>query len=326
MVVQRAVFAVLGEPYCLWEVDRRKRNLDFLAGIDANYFDFVARSHLDHLDKEEDRQHAAMGLRIAYYHGTETLFSLIGAMLQAPDCVYAWLAKCQTGDLRTLVESISQGREHFLVRVNLDEISWDRIAKAVHAYSNSDETKARRTGELFGQFWGRLAHEFVRGPYVKEYNSIKHGFRVRPGGFGVAIGLEKEYGVSPPQEKIETIGHSDFGSTFYLLEQVGEQSKKNRSYRSRRNSVNWSAKGTVSALQLISMSIANVVSASKILNGVPPTETQFVRPSEDIDFETPWEQMPDVPSATFDYVILDEEVVVATRKQLLDAWTNSGSR
>ncbi len=318
--VQPTLFAVLREPYCLWDVDVEERNRHFLAGLDPGYFDFFVRSVSGCEQGEENAQRIAISLRLAYYHATETLFSLIGALLQAPRCVYAWLAKCQPGNLRTLVEGISAGSKGLLLQVKLPELSWDRIARGVHICSSADPAKAKRTGELFGRFWSMLGWEFLRDEHLKEYNSIKHGFRVRPGGFSLAVGLEKEYGVPAPAEEMQSLGGSEFGSTFYVLERIAGESSKNRSYRSRRSSVNWSLEGTALALQITSMSIGNVLSALRILNGTPPGAIRFTRPVEDDDFERPWREMPDTSSLTFDLVIPKETVRATSKEELLGLW------
>jgi hypothetical protein len=59
-------------------------------------------------------------------------------------------------------------------------------------------------------------------------NSIKHGFRIRAGDFALAVGPEHEYGVAPPDDEMKLLGKSDYGSTFFRIESVGN-GKRNRS-------------------------------------------------------------------------------------------------
>ena len=105
----RYVFAVAEDTYCCWDQDLAQHNASFLATLDADYFAYLAEVHLRELDGE-NRQRAAVSLRTAYHHGVETLFSLLGAMAQAPDAVPAWLPKCLTPNLREVVQHLSSGR------------------------------------------------------------------------------------------------------------------------------------------------------------------------------------------------------------------------
>ena len=94
--MDRYVFAVADEPYCCWEYDLAERNQRFLATLDATYFHYVADRHFEEVEGE-NRQRAAVALRAAYHHGLETLFSLLGALTQAPDAVPAWLPLTRIG-------------------------------------------------------------------------------------------------------------------------------------------------------------------------------------------------------------------------------------
>jgi hypothetical protein len=323
---QSTIYSVLDEPYCLWEIDLTKRNLEFLSGIDAEYFWYLAKTHVDTLNDKETANRAAASLRLGFYNGAETLFSLLGALLQAPDCVYAWVAQCTTGQLRWLLRRIQSHDAQLPLKVKLEHLSWDTIAKAVLQPSNSDPAKAARNGELFSRLWARLASEYAKDVHVKEYNSLKHGFRVSHGGFRLAVGLEHEPGVAPPSEEMHSLGGSDFGSTFYALEQIGGESKANRSRRSRRVSVNWSAESMLLDLQLISMSIRNVVSALLLWNGKQPAEVHFVRPMEESDFDRPWRTVRGVLSANMDLVIPEDSVRATTKEELLDIWKKNSAR
>lgn len=91
----RYVFAVGDEAYCCWDYDLPARNERFLRSLDGSYFSYVSGRHLDQI-AGEDRQRASVALRGAYHHGLETLFSLLGAMVQAPEAVPAWIPKCST--------------------------------------------------------------------------------------------------------------------------------------------------------------------------------------------------------------------------------------
>jgi hypothetical protein len=97
-------FAVCEKPYCVWEWNLPERNLEYLERVDPTYFDYVGRVNAKKLGTD-DGQHAAMAIRTAYHHGLETLFALMFAAIQAPDCVVGWMQRYSMGQLRSLVTS-----------------------------------------------------------------------------------------------------------------------------------------------------------------------------------------------------------------------------
>src|SRR5437867_7832701 len=59
-----------------------------------------------------------------------TLFrSLLCAALQAPDCVFAWIQKCRTEDLRSIVGEITTGRGQVFNKVRMDAVTWTGLSK-----------------------------------------------------------------------------------------------------------------------------------------------------------------------------------------------------
>ena len=71
------------EPYCLWDTDLIGRSREFLKGLDPEFFEYSLNVHLE----ARDQQRASVALRLALHHALETLFSLLGAYIQAPDLV-----------------------------------------------------------------------------------------------------------------------------------------------------------------------------------------------------------------------------------------------
>lgn len=312
-MVQNSIFTVNEEPYCIWEVDIAARNGEFLDGIDTKYFDYLLNLYLE----SEDEKRAAIALRGTLHHALETMFSLLGAYIQAPNCAYAWIAKCSNHDLRQLVKNIGSYHNTPHTRLNIEQVSWESVSKLIFQYYKPDSERNLQTTKLFATLWQTLAHEFIDANHVDEYNSIKHGFRVRSGGFTLAVGLEHEYGVAPPADEMKTIGSSDHGSSFFKIEPVGTL-KRNRSIRSKRTSINWKVEKVALLIQLVSMSITNIVSALQIANGAKAGTCQFLRPEEDADFEKPWSYSPGVTSCNMDFVINENDVVSTTRKELLE--------
>jgi len=93
-------FVVYDTPHACWDLELRRKNLEFLEGIDAEYFRYVAEMNVTHL--ESDNKHrAALALRLAYSQGLETLFALLGARIQAPHCVIGWMLAYENKELQT---------------------------------------------------------------------------------------------------------------------------------------------------------------------------------------------------------------------------------
>lgn len=309
--MENAVFVVNNEPYCIWEANIRHRNLEFIDGIDDEYFDYVLDTNI----KADDEKRASISLRMAFHHSLETMFSLLGAYVQAPYCVYAWLAKCSNTDLRSIVNRINHDDPNLFTRLKLKNVAWDSIAQLIFKFYLPDTEKNVVTTKLFAQLWHYLANEFLNENYINEYNSLKHGFRVRAGGFGLAIGREPSHCVAPSEEAMNIISYSEWGTTFYKLETVGDK-KKNRSLRSRMISLNWNIEKTALLIQLISVSIANIKSALKITNGINPSSIKFFRPDTDDAFERPW-SICDGESFGVDPVINLRQIVHLSREDLL---------
>lgn len=309
--MQNLIFTVNDEPYCIWEVSFSERNKEFLDGIDTQYFDYILNLHLG----SEDKKRASIGLRTALYHSLETLFSLLGAYIQAPLCPYAWLAKCSNKELRQLVANVGRRHNRLYNMLNIESVSWESVSKAVFQSYIPGTEKNVQTTKLFASLWHRLAQEFCDSNNIDEYNCIKHGFRVRSGGFALAVGLEHEYGVAPPENEMKIIGSSEHGSTFFKIETIGS-AKKNRSIRSKRTSVNWKFEKIALLVQLVAMSITNVVSALKIANGAKAGTCNFLRPKEDSDFDRPWTYLPGVTSCNMDFAINESEIISTTKEEL----------
>jgi len=307
------IIVVNEEPYCIWEVDLKGRNNEFLKGIDIDYFDYIVSVHLE----AEDKKRASIALRATFHHALETMFSLLCAYIQAPDCVYAWISKCSNTDLRSILRKINKRDRVLFSKLALKTISWESVAELIFQWYMPGTEKNTSTSKLFAQFWHRLANEYLDENYILEYNSLKHGFRVKSGGFALAVGKEHKYGVPPPANEMKSIGQSKYGTTFFKLEPVGE-TKGNRSLRSRRISLNWKIEKVTLLIQLISMSITNVSSALQIVNGANPGEKRFVRPSKDSDFDKPWQFSPGVTNCSMDFIIRPDQVVPVTKKELLE--------
>ncbi len=306
-----ALIVVNDEPYLLWDWDLKKRNEEFLSGVDPEYFTFL----LEGFESAKDVKRASVALRTTLHHSLETLFSLLGALLQSPSCVYGWLSRCSTPSLREVTRRIA-AEDKSLFRVwEISTPSWEALATLVFRNYESGTEKQERTVKSFSVLWSRLAQEFLNDDHVDEYNSIKHGLRVRPGGFTLRMAPEREKGQPPREEDMRTLGSSEYGCTFLRVTKLGAES---RSLRSRSVSMNWNFERDLLLAQLVAMSIQNAVSALRVLNGVSAETVRFVRLKDDAEFDRPWTLARGVFRASFDFEIDIEAVPQVTRQDLLE--------
>jgi hypothetical protein len=291
--VEGRPFAVADSVYCCWDRDHRARTIEFLNGLDAEHFATVAAMLAEHLDGD-DALAASVALRVTYHQGVETLMSLLGAAAQGPSVVPAWIAKCSTQHLRTVTERLRRG-EALLTEVGQQHISFDDLATRIHQFAWQDESGPDSTAAHFGKLWHKLALELLDPTSRAEYNALKHGARVRPGGFTMSIGLEDTFAVAPPPDRMHSLGGSRFGSSFFVTEKVGSSKAH---LRIRRTSVNWLPEPLAQRLMLISISISNIVSALRCELGDDPSTVLFRRPVPADAFNLVWQASPGIASAT----------------------------
>lgn len=311
--MQTSTFMVHREPYCLWGHDIKERNVQFLEGLDADYFEFVTQLALD----ARDEKRASALLFANLHHAIEMLFSLLGAYVQAPDCVYAWIPKCSNSQLRSLVDEIGNGDNSIIRKLRTQTISWEEIAKSVCAYFPYEDSKKNATANGFAKTWKRLASEFVSEMQIDQYNSLKHGMRVSRGGFRLSFGAELASGVEPTE--FHDLGGSEYGLTFYKVRDIWP-SRKSRSIKCTKTSVNWSIDRVVGQLFLVQCSIQNIVSALKAVNGVPVAECKFVRPELDDDFDRPWTHICGVSSSSMDFIVDTSNTIAVTPEQIIETF------
>ncbi|GAB1406154.1 hypothetical protein MASR1M8_00730 [Thermomonas brevis] len=301
------------EPYCLWGHDIKERNVEFLKGLDTDYFDFLTTLGLE----AEDSKRASVMLSTTLHHATETLFSLVGAYVQAPDCVYAWIAKCQNSQLRNFVKDIASGDESIVRKLNLQSLSWEEISRSVCVYLPYEDEKKAAIANGFARAWRRLAGEFTDEFQIDQYNSLKHGLRLMPGGFKLAVGTEPAPGVKP--SVFHDLGGSDYGMTYQKIRNIWPD-KKSKSIKYTRTSVNWSINKVVGQLQLVSCSICNVVSALKAVNGVPLTECKFLSPEPHDEFDKPWTHSVGVNNFNMDFTVDTSNTAPVTAEQVIETF------
>lgn len=314
------VFAVADDTFCCWEYDHGQRALEFLNGIDCDYFGAVAGMLAEHLPSTSVGVAASIALRATYQQGIEALMSLLGAIVQAPHAVPAWIATSTTRGLREVVTRLSEGRA-LLTQEGWSRLTFDDLSGQIHRYAWVDESGDDSTAARFGRFWRRLASEMLDDIQRAEYSALKHGNRVSAGGFHLAIGSEERPGLAAPPEAMRSLGGSRFGSTFFVTEKIGTTKWH---IRTRRTSVNWSAEALVQRLALVSMSIANSTAALRCHLGVDPTSQIFHRPSPITAFDDVWASEPRVRHSSIDTIVRIDREEEVSRAELRAALEQRG--
>lgn len=290
--MKAVAFAVGDEPYLLWDEEVEERTRDFLSGLDPEYFSYVIQVNTNTGNNERE----SVAIRLALHHAAETLFSLIGALLQAPDCPYAWIARCSTPELRQVIKRIGAGDSTLISKFKLTSVGWDSVAALVFEALDPGTDRQSRLISCFSGLWRRVAAEHLSDAVADEYNALKHGFRTRPGGFKLHWSPASTTDGRPPESEMELLGESRFGAMFYKVERLAGGG--NRHLSSRRIASNWSLVRDSLLLQLLQLSIHNVVTRLKRANGVPKEECHFKVIDTEDDYLFPWKHSPSVISLT----------------------------
>jgi len=308
---QYCLYKIDNKAYCCWELDVRKRNIEFLTRLDFEYFWFQAELYQKELSGE-NKHRAAIAIRNIYHHVTETFFTLVCAALQAPYCVYAWMFQATTGDVRKVVRKIQDNDSKLFNLLGLKELSWDAFSKQVYFISENLHPKIegqKEIAEKYANVWQSMAGMFLNDYTIKEYNAIKHGFRTSSGGFQLHLGPKGTLNVSERHNEWITVGASEFGSSFYVIEKLNYSSlKSNPNYQSKKYFLNWDPNLLVGVIKLIAISINNISKYLKIINGSNPDENRYLVPENDDYFKNYWTYHTNLSQMKFDIDINTEQV------------------
>ena len=239
-----------------------------------------------------------------------------------------WFEKYQVKQIRHLVSRISSGGEPTPNKLILKKVTWETFSSKVNRFSYADQDKLKETHQLFARLWRHLAHEFLEEVNSKEYNHIKHGARAKSGGCLLRVGKEHEEGISPPDEEMATVGGSQFGTSFFMAERVQDAPlvKPDPHFRLKQRTVNWDPESLAHALCLVALSIQNILSYLKIVNGVDPREVKFTRPAENDYFEQPWKRSVGVTSVSMDfYPVHERHITRYSIEQLMERFRGKTS-
>jgi hypothetical protein len=320
--LQRYFFAVANEPFCIWGWNLQERNLHFLREIDHEYFQYLAKVHSKQLDGE-NKARAAIALRTAYYHGLETLFSLIFAALQSPRCPLAWILKAQPWQVRCLVRKVTTRSYPGPLRFNLERPSWAEVSALIHKLVFHELPSREKMQTKFAEVWQRFANEYTDQFLVDEYNSFKHGFRTHLGGMKVLFAPGGNPSKVPDPDKFISLGESKLGSFFSVPERiVGSPPTKKRDgdphFWLKEYHVNSHPVQTDLALILISVSINNVRAFLRIINNDRKNpEIRILCPEKEKAFETPWQDRTSLLNFTTNQRVVENQIERLSKKEIM---------
>lgn len=300
-------------PQVTWAWDLDDRNLRFLRGIDPGYFTYIAATQAELLESDS-RHFAAAALRVAHGQALETLFALAAAAVQAPQCVVGWMLSYRNEDLLDVVRGMVAGQPAVRRDPSVADPSIDALATSVMNTTQYEQAKRDRLAHDFARVWRRWSAELLDERAASEYNSFKHGMRASLGGFSLAIGSEQEPGAPAPPETMHSLGGSLFGSAFYCAEHLDTRLHQ----YPRRTMRNWSPIGMAHGLQLMAMSIQNIVSYLRIVGGDEPGACRFDTPLDSDSFNAPWQEPIGVTSMNMDMVVRKDQIQPFTRDEVMD--------
>lgn len=114
------------------------------------------------------------------------------------------------------------------------------------------------------------------------------------------------------------MGYSETGTTFYTIEQTedtGRKKSKDPHVTVRETSINWSLRDVCLGLQMVSISLKNIVSRLNEINGVETEGPHYFRP-ENGDYAMPWGSSASVASFSTLHHFTDEGIEPWTREEL----------
>ena len=268
-------FAVHERPCAVWSLDLAVENQAFIAGVDHSYFSALVETQVPLLESEERRMNAALAIRLTYGHALETFYAMVGAALQAPRCPLGWILAYKPEELRSLLEDVQANRLQFSRLPG--PTTWESLSDVIHWRLSPEQEPLKRR---FANLWRRLAGDYINELKGAEYNSLKHGLRVRPGGFSLRIGSAKEIG-GPPIIDSKSV----FGSRFL------QRSKLDRyNFSLESAGVNWNPVALAVRVEFLSMSLNNVLCYLQEHCGTERSTVRLLWPEGPTNaWELPWQ-------------------------------------
>ncbi|MDP8267888.1 MAG: hypothetical protein P9L97_04090 [Candidatus Tenebribacter davisii] len=251
-------FMVYNRPYYLVGKDLIETNLLFLDNFQPNYFYETSKLMFEIIKDSDNKDHnnyLASQIKILYSQALETFFAFLFASVQAPLCTIGWMQKYWSKQLIKLIQVINTHVEFDYFKVSLESNTWYNISKKINNFELEDRDLFDKIIKGYSKFWDTLAMEFIKENINLEYNHIKHGFRIKPGGFDLKFKKDRENG-----DKYISIGSSEYGANLYQPIDIEFDGKKTNVFYLKRSSFNWDLEFYVKRLKLLTYSISNIIS------------------------------------------------------------------
>jgi hypothetical protein len=251
-----------------------------------------------------------MAIRLVYGRAVETLFAILGAAIQAPNCPIGWILSYTGPQLYALVRKVGGSQHGPLLARDGKLEGWDELSRRIHQFTHPDPREDERIKDLFASTWARLAREFLDPLTGDEYNSIKHGSRARAGGFSLTIGPS-----SSGAPMIES--KSEFGAKFFHAVKLGDRVN----FYAQDAMRNWSPEALAVRVELIAVSIQNVVSYLRSYIGISSTgQVTFHWPEATPALDLAWQADFVFESGTGGYVLEADDIDPVSAAQVLQGY------
>lgn len=253
-----------------------------LSGYEPEFHEKLAESLIERVKESKD-EHATLGLRLLYGLAQETFFGWLFAVMQAPRAPSAWLSLYNNNDLRELIVRFQAGEDLPNFTKCRKPGSWELLPELLlpECLTQSERQRVRQLGLL----WGQWASEQLDVRSRNEFNSLKHGMRARMGSMMLMIA----------GTQIEGEEHGSFFVNY---------SRKGPDLLARFNSRSWSGLRLFAHIQLMTMSISNLVTFLRGLHHIGDTSRYEYRlpnadeldraavdkPLEGFDFGPTWNE------------------------------------
>lgn len=190
------------------------------------------------------------------------------------------------------------------------ENKWQGLALAINLFHHEDSAEEDRIKVLFADTWALLAEDYLDSTGSAEYNSIKHGMRVNPGGF--RLKMESPDGGAPIIDST-----SEFGSRFFSLKKLGIGGIN---FHAEDTARNWSPVSLAVRTELLSVSIGNVIAflLTKI-DGV--SSVRFNWPEKGDNLDLAWKADFLLRSMSGGYPVNVDQKDLLTRDDILAAYS-----
>jgi hypothetical protein len=219
-------------------------------------------------------------------------------------------------DIDALIEKVELGTSLYS-KLLAGRVSWEVIADLVlSGFTLEDDEKTKHLKLRFAQAWRRFGYDYVHAGLRDEYNSTKHGMRARPGGFRLLIGAEETPG--EPAKTMVTMADSEFGSAYFVADKIVKD--QGLHFRVKRHWCNWNPEAQITGLLLAGLSLHNILSFAKTLNGIEATEVDYHWPRDDSRFDSPWNHRLGFAEFNMDTVISAEMIQQYSRDEILAAY------